>query len=49
MTCQVVKFGIGFEANLTRGLSEFASSLPNRSPEYRYALHELIRRVAARS
>jgi len=42
MTCQIVKFGIGFEANLTRGLSEFAGSLPNRSPEYRYALHELI-------
>lgn len=42
MTCQTLKFGIGFESALSRGLLEFSISLPNRSSEYRYALHELI-------
>jgi P-aminobenzoate N-oxygenase AurF len=39
---QVVKYGIAFEAVLCRGLLEFAQALPNGSPEFRYALHEIV-------
>lgn len=42
MTCQVFKFGIGFESTLSRGLLEFARTRPNRCPQGRYALHEVI-------
>ena len=37
-----MKIGLQFESVLKRGLLEFASQLPNRSPEFRYAYHELI-------
>jgi hypothetical protein len=40
--CQVLRYGIAFESCLSRGLLEFADTLPDRSPEYRYAMHELI-------
>jgi hypothetical protein len=39
---QTLKFGIAFEAGLSRGLLDFVYALPNRSAEYRYAMHELI-------
>jgi hypothetical protein len=42
MTAQTLKFGIAFEAGLCRGLLDFAYTKSNRSPEYRYAMHELI-------
>ncbi|HEX6244328.1 MAG TPA: diiron oxygenase [Polyangiales bacterium] len=42
MACQVLKFGIGFESVLSRGLLEYAGTLDNRSPERRYVLHEVI-------
>jgi hypothetical protein len=41
IVCQL-KTGIDFEAVLGRGLLEFASTRPNRSPDFRYAYHELI-------
>ena len=41
VVCQM-KIGVAFEAILSRGLLEFASALPNGSPEFRYAYHELI-------
>jgi hypothetical protein len=37
-----MKIGIDFEAVLARGLLEFTSTLPNGSPEFRYAYHEII-------
>lgn len=37
-----MKLGLQFESILKRGLLEFASRLPNRSAEFRYAYHELI-------
>jgi hypothetical protein len=37
-----MKFGVVFESVLKRGLLEFAFSLPNRSPEFRYVYHEVI-------
>jgi hypothetical protein len=37
-----VKTGIIFENTLIRGMLEFALTLPNRAPEFRYALHECI-------
>ena len=40
--CLASKIGASFEAVLSRGLLEFASTLPNRSVGYRYALHEVI-------
>lgn len=40
--CEKLKFGIEFEQFLSIGLLEFAQSLPNNSPEYRYAMHEVI-------
>ena len=39
---QTLKYGIGFEAVLSRGLLEFCQTVPDRSPEYRYAMHEVI-------
>jgi len=36
------KIGAQFENVLQRGLLEFAWRLPNRSPEFRYAYHEVI-------
>jgi len=41
IVCQL-KVGIDFEAVLARGLLEFASALPDRSADFRYAYHELI-------
>src|SRR5687768_15743686 len=40
IACQM-KTGVAFEGVLGRGLFEFAGTLPNRSPEFRYAYHEL--------
>jgi hypothetical protein len=37
-----MKTGLQFESILKRGLLEFAESLPNGSPEFRYAYHEVI-------
>jgi len=37
-----MKMGVVFENVLKRGLLEFAFSLPNRSPEFRYVYHEVI-------
>jgi hypothetical protein len=37
-----MKIGLIFESILKRGLLEFASALPNGSPEFRYAYHEII-------
>ena len=39
---QTLKYGISFESVLSQGLLEYARSLPNGAPEFRYALHELI-------
>lgn len=39
---QILKYGIGFEAVLSRGLLEFCQSVPNGSAEYRYAMHEVV-------
>ena len=41
-TAEMMKTGLQFESVLKRGLLEFASELPNRSPEFRYAYHEII-------
>ncbi|MDH5670927.1 MAG: diiron oxygenase [Myxococcales bacterium] len=37
-----MKMGVVFESVLKRGLLEFAARLPNGSPEFRYAYHEVI-------
>jgi len=37
-----MKTGLQFESILKRGLLAFAFDLPNGSPEYRYAYHEVI-------
>ncbi len=37
-----MKTGLQFENVLKRGLLEFASRLPNQSPEFRYVYHEVI-------
>lgn len=37
-----MKMGIAFESILQRGLLELAATLPNGSPEFRYAYHEII-------
>lgn len=37
-----MKIGIEFESVLSRGLLEFASTLPNGAPEFRYVYHEMI-------
>jgi hypothetical protein len=38
----LMKLGAQFENVLCRGLLEFASTLPNHSPDFRYAYHEVI-------
>jgi hypothetical protein len=38
----LMKSGAQFENVLQRGLLEFALALPNGSPEFRYAYHEVI-------
>ncbi len=42
ITAFQMKTGIAFESILQRGLLELASTLPNGSPEFRYAYHEII-------
>jgi len=42
MMATFMKIGLQFEGVLKRGLLEFALNLPNGSPEFRYAYHELI-------
>src|SRR3954469_14842987 len=37
-----MKLGLIFESILKRGLLEWAMTLPNNSPEFRYAYHEVI-------
>jgi hypothetical protein len=37
-----MKVGLEFESILQRGLLEYAAKLPNGSPEFRYAYHEVI-------
>jgi hypothetical protein len=37
-----MKVGLQFESILKRGLLEYASTLPNGAPEFRYAYHEVI-------
>jgi para-aminobenzoate N-oxygenase AurF len=37
-----MKMGLEFESVLKRGLLEYASTLPNGSPEFRYVYHEVI-------
>lgn len=37
-----LKTGVAFESVLSRGLLEFATTLPNGAPEFRYAYHEVI-------
>lgn len=39
---QALKFAVGFEAVLSRGLLVFAQTLGNRTPEYRYVMHEVV-------
>jgi hypothetical protein len=38
---QTLAYGVAFESILSRGLLEFTSSLPPRTPVARYALHEV--------
>jgi hypothetical protein len=42
MVASKMKIGLVFENVLKRGLLEFAMSLPNGAPEFRYAYHEVI-------
>ena len=42
MIATSMKVGLQFESILKRGLLEWAARLPNRSPEFRYAYHEVI-------
>jgi hypothetical protein len=42
LTASRMKAGLQFESVLKRGLLEFAFRLPNGSPEFRYAYHEVI-------
>lgn len=42
LTVSRMRTGIQFENILSRGLLEFAMTRPNRSHEYRYAMHEVI-------
>jgi hypothetical protein len=37
-----MKTGLQFESILKRGLLEYAAKLPNNTPEFRYAYHEVI-------
>ena len=36
-----IRVGAAFESMLIRGLMQFSVQLPNRSPEFRYCLHEM--------
>lgn len=38
-----MKVGLEFENVLCRGILEYVNILPNGAPEYRYAMHELIK------
>jgi hypothetical protein len=42
MIASQMKTGLQFESILKRGLLEFAAQLPNATPEFRYAYHEVI-------
>lgn len=42
LTVQQMKVGLIFENVLTKGLLNFAMTLPNGSPAFRYAYHEVI-------
>lgn len=42
MVATFMKIGVEFESVLKRGLLEFATRLPNGSPEFRYVYHEVI-------
>ncbi len=42
MIASSMKTGLQFESVLKRGLLEFALTLPNGAPEFRYAYHEVI-------
>jgi len=42
MRTTFMKIGLQFENVLSRGLLEFAQRLPDGTPEYRYAMHEVI-------
>ena len=42
LVARMMKTGVEFEAVLSRGLLEFASTRANGSPEFRYAYHEVI-------
>ena len=42
MVASKMKIGLVFEGVLKRGLLEFAATLPNNCPEFRYAYHEVI-------
>lgn len=42
MVADQMRTGLQFESVLKRGLLEFASTLPNRSPLFRYVYHEVI-------
>ena len=46
LSCELIasqmKIGLIFENVLKRGLLEFATTLPNGAPEFRYAYHEVI-------
>lgn len=42
MYATFMKIGAQFESVLKRGLLDFAAALPNGSPEFRYAYHEVI-------
>src|SRR3954454_14097789 len=42
MVASKMKIGLIFESILKRGLLEFAMTLPNNSPEFRYVYHEVI-------
>ena len=41
-TASFAKIGLQFESILKRGLLEFAETLPNGAPEFRYVYHEVI-------
>jgi hypothetical protein len=42
MIATFARIGIGFESVLKRGILEFAQTLPDGAPEFRYAYHEVI-------
>jgi hypothetical protein len=42
LIAEKMKTGLQFESVLKRGLLEFAMKLPNGTPEFRYAYHEVI-------